>query len=140
MERGCDGLWTRTAPASSASHAPSAKSGWDGGLLLAAICPGLPVPGSLRTLIEETEGDNDTRWVDWERYSNKQGTKITMGGFVGTAIYKGDLAGFMPWLYWANTCIFEKGAQAWQVRACVSLREVYDTFVVEKVLALRRRR
>lgn len=52
----------------------------------------------------------DTRWVDWERYSNRQGTKMAMGGFVGTAVYEGELAKFLPWLYLGEYVHVGKGA------------------------------
>jgi hypothetical protein len=40
---------------------------------------------------------DNLRWVDWERYSSRQDTKINLGGLlVGEATYEGDLAEFMP--------------------------------------------
>lgn len=38
------------------------------------------------------------RWVDWERYSARQETTMLMGGFVGTAEFRGALAEFVPLL------------------------------------------
>ncbi len=40
----------------------------------------------------------DLRWVDWERYSARQDARMTLGGFVGTATFAGDLAPFTPFL------------------------------------------
>jgi len=44
----------------------------------------------------------DTRWVDWERYSSRQDTRMKLGGLVGTATYEFNDAGladlFLPWL------------------------------------------
>jgi hypothetical protein len=40
----------------------------------------------------------DPRWVDWERYSARQDTRMTLGGFLGTATFEGDLAPFAPFL------------------------------------------
>ncbi|MCR4403166.1 MAG: CRISPR system precrRNA processing endoribonuclease RAMP protein Cas6 [Firmicutes bacterium] len=44
----------------------------------------------------------DARWVDWERYSSRQDTRMKLGGLVGTATYEfcdADLAEFfLPWL------------------------------------------
>ena len=37
-------------------------------------------------------------WHDWERYSNRQQTKMTLGGLVGTLEIEGDLAPFAPLL------------------------------------------
>jgi CRISPR/Cas system endoribonuclease Cas6 (RAMP superfamily) len=36
-------------------------------------------------------------WVDWERYSNRQRTKMTLGGFVGEVEYEGEaIEEFLP--------------------------------------------
>lgn len=40
----------------------------------------------------------ELRWVDWQRYSTRQKTKITMGGLVGQASYSGSLVEFLPFL------------------------------------------
>ncbi|MDK2931722.1 MAG: hypothetical protein PWR07_1853 [Bacillota bacterium] len=44
----------------------------------------------------------NTRWVDWERYSSRQDTRMKLGGLVGTATYEFNDASlaalFMPWL------------------------------------------
>jgi len=37
-------------------------------------------------------------WFDWERYSNRQETRMMMGGFVGSIKFEGDLEPFMPFL------------------------------------------
>jgi CRISPR-associated endoribonuclease Cas6 len=37
-------------------------------------------------------------WFDWERYSNRQETKMKMGGFVGSAWFEGNLEPFLPFL------------------------------------------
>lgn len=41
---------------------------------------------------------SDLRWHDWERYSQRQGTKMKMGGFLGEITFEGDLAEFIPFL------------------------------------------
>lgn len=41
---------------------------------------------------------NDLRWYEWERYSSRQDTKMSMGGFVGHVTYQGDLTEFLLWL------------------------------------------
>lgn len=39
-----------------------------------------------------------TSWYDWERYSNRQKTRMNMGGVVGSLTYEGELAPFLPLL------------------------------------------
>ncbi|MCS7080883.1 MAG: CRISPR system precrRNA processing endoribonuclease RAMP protein Cas6 [Chloracidobacterium sp.] len=39
------------------------------------------------------------RWLDWERWSNRQRENLKMGGFLGEIVFSGDaLPGFAPWL------------------------------------------
>jgi len=38
-------------------------------------------------------------WRDWERYSNRQETKMKMGGFVGSVTFQGELERFLPFLF-----------------------------------------
>ncbi|HEU4964477.1 MAG TPA: CRISPR system precrRNA processing endoribonuclease RAMP protein Cas6 [Bacilli bacterium] len=42
--------------------------------------------------------ENKTRWVDWDRYSARQDKKMSFGGLVGEAEYRGDISEFVPWL------------------------------------------
>lgn len=35
------------------------------------------------------------QWYDWKRYSARQDTKLTMGGFVGEISFEGDIGPFM---------------------------------------------
>ena len=37
-------------------------------------------------------------WNDWERYSNRQETRMNMGGFIGEAIYEGNFEPFWPYI------------------------------------------
>jgi len=37
-------------------------------------------------------------WHDWERYSNRQKTRMKMGGFMGEIAYKGELKEFWPYI------------------------------------------
>ncbi|PVU71995.1 hypothetical protein DDW10_04845 [Sulfolobales archaeon SCGC AB-777_J03] len=39
-----------------------------------------------------------TRWVDWERYSNRQNARMKLGGITGQAVYEGCLDVFWPLL------------------------------------------
>ena len=41
---------------------------------------------------------NATFWHDWERYSQRQGRRMNMGGLIGTVVYEGELDEFLPWL------------------------------------------
>lgn len=41
---------------------------------------------------------SDLKWHDWERYSERQGTKMKMGGFLGEITFEGDLTEFIPFL------------------------------------------
>lgn len=41
---------------------------------------------------------DETRWLDWERYSNRQETRMALGGLVGRITYTGDLTQFLPLL------------------------------------------
>lgn len=53
-----------------------------------------------KTIIEQAGGisqaENQLRWIDWERYSNRQRRRMNFGGFVGTTVYQGELAPFLP--------------------------------------------
>ncbi|GBD96767.1 MAG TPA: CRISPR system precrRNA processing endoribonuclease RAMP protein Cas6 [Nitrospirae bacterium] len=55
-----------------------------------------------RELLEMSKGveimDKNIRWHDWVRYSNRQKTRMKMGGVVGEFRIKGDLAQFLPFL------------------------------------------
>ncbi|NMG82784.1 MAG: CRISPR system precrRNA processing endoribonuclease RAMP protein Cas6 [Methanosarcinales archaeon] len=41
---------------------------------------------------------SDLKWHDWERYSQRQETRMKMGGFIGEITFEGDLAEFVPYL------------------------------------------
>jgi len=55
-----------------------------------------------KSLIEQANGvrteDRDLQWFDWERYSQRQRTRMKMGGFVGSVTFRGDLRPFWPFL------------------------------------------
>ena len=62
-----------------------------------------------KTLIRKAEAvrmlHSDIRWADQKRYSNRQKKHMLMGGIVGQATYRGDLAEFLPLLVlgtWVN--------------------------------------
>jgi len=52
----------------------------------------------IRKAEEVVLAENRTRWMDWERYSNRQKKRMKMGGLVGEAVYEGDLEPFLPLL------------------------------------------
>ncbi|MDI6711141.1 MAG: CRISPR system precrRNA processing endoribonuclease RAMP protein Cas6 [Thermoanaerobacterales bacterium] len=51
-----------------------------------------------------------TRWVDWERYSARQEARIALGGLVGPVVYEGDLAEFLPFILLGEHVHVGKGA------------------------------
>ena len=55
-----------------------------------------------KNLIEEAKDIKiktcELRWVDWERFSSKQKTKMKFGGFRGKITYTGNLEKFLPLL------------------------------------------
>jgi CRISPR/Cas system endoribonuclease Cas6 (RAMP superfamily) len=53
---------------------------------------------------------SDLRWVDWERYSNRQQARMRLGGFVGQVTYRGDFTEFLPYLLLGTYTHVGKGA------------------------------
>lgn len=41
--------------------------------------------------------ENNLRWYDWERYSNRKG-RMKLGGLIGNITYEGNLGKFLPLL------------------------------------------
>lgn len=41
---------------------------------------------------------SDLQWSDWERYSNRQATKMKLGGFIGRIVFEGPIEPFLPFL------------------------------------------
>jgi len=39
---------------------------------------------------------SNLRWYEWQRYSNRQSQKMSMGGMIGSVTYQGPLSTFMP--------------------------------------------
>lgn len=46
--------------------------------------------------------DDRTRWVELGSFSGRQGRVTPIGGFVGTAVYEGDLGPLLPALVWGS--------------------------------------
>lgn len=42
--------------------------------------------------------ESNLRWRDWERYSSRQDARMSLGGFVGDIVYKGNISPFYPFL------------------------------------------
>ncbi|MBI5142689.1 MAG: CRISPR system precrRNA processing endoribonuclease RAMP protein Cas6 [Nitrospirae bacterium] len=63
-------------------------------------CGGDPSGWDFRGIIERAGAvemkRNGTKWHDWERYSSRQDTRMTLGGFMGDVEYEGDIAPFLP--------------------------------------------
>jgi hypothetical protein len=76
--------------------------------------PGATIDWSFRPLLDATSGvqvkATGLRWRDWQRYSNRQGSKMSLGGFVGELELEGDLAPFAPLLRAAEILHVGKGA------------------------------
>jgi len=53
---------------------------------------------------------SDLQWHDWDRYSNRQKQKMTLGGFLGEATFKGDFREFLPLLAWGEVLHIGKAA------------------------------
>jgi hypothetical protein len=57
---------------------------------------------NFKGLIEEAKGvkvqQENLQWFDWERYSNRQETRMMMGGFIGYIVLQGHFEPFMPFL------------------------------------------
>ncbi|HYV04195.1 MAG TPA: CRISPR system precrRNA processing endoribonuclease RAMP protein Cas6, partial [Blastocatellia bacterium] len=69
--------------------------------LLCAVHGSAPLELDYRGLIEQAGSvatvKSDLHWCDWDRYSNRQQTKMTLGGFVGEIEYAGVVAQeFLP--------------------------------------------
>ncbi|MFN7962425.1 MAG: CRISPR system precrRNA processing endoribonuclease RAMP protein Cas6 [Thermoanaerobaculia bacterium] len=66
-------------------YAPGGVPSWE-------IAPLLAKARRVRT------AESRLHWQDWQRYSNRQGRKIELGGFVGTLELEGELGPFLPLL------------------------------------------
>jgi hypothetical protein len=53
---------------------------------------------------------SDLQWHDWDRYSSRQKQKMTLGGFLGEATFKGDFWEFLPLLTWGEVLHVGKAA------------------------------
>lgn len=55
-----------------------------------------------RAIIKHAEGilivNSSLNWLDWERYSSRQDTRMKLGGLVGEITYSGNIEPFLPYL------------------------------------------
>jgi hypothetical protein len=76
--------------------------------------PGAVIDWNFRPLLEQADDIRilaaDLAWHDWERFSQRQGTTMKLGGLVGTVTLAGDLAPFTPLLRAAEVVHVGKGA------------------------------
>jgi hypothetical protein len=76
--------------------------------------PGAAIEWGFRPFLEQTSAvrvvAEDLAWHDWERWSNRQGTAMKLGGVVGTLVLAGNLEPFLPLLRTAEVVHVGKGA------------------------------
>ena len=53
---------------------------------------------------------DETEWIELESYSARQRRRTPISGFIGRAVYEGDLAPFLPWLIWGQVAHVGKDA------------------------------
>lgn len=53
--------------------------------------------------------DHSLRWVDWERWSNRQRTRMKLGGFMGEVSFAGNLTPFLPLIHLGEVMHVGKG-------------------------------
>jgi len=55
-----------------------------------------------KSLIEQSKAvqtvQTHLHWHDWERYSNRQQTRMSLGGFMGDIVFTGDFQRWLPLL------------------------------------------
>jgi hypothetical protein len=75
---------------------------------------GMVVDWNFQSLLQRCEGvsvaGSDLRWLDWERWSQRQNAAMKLGGLVGTLTLEGDLAPFARLLRTAEVLHADKGA------------------------------
>jgi len=60
--------------------------------------PDLDYPGLVRAAGRVRQQQHDLHWHSLQRWSNRQGKKVSLDGLLGTSSYSGDLTRFMPLL------------------------------------------
>ncbi|HEY3571527.1 MAG TPA: CRISPR system precrRNA processing endoribonuclease RAMP protein Cas6 [Thermoanaerobaculia bacterium] len=76
--------------------------------------PGAAVDWDFQSLLQRSDGVQvagaDLRWLDWERWSQRQNSAMKLGGLVGRLTLEGDVAPFAPLLRAAEILHAGKGA------------------------------
>ena len=82
--------------------------------LLSYFHCGQPLDVDFRGLIKESESvqtlQSNLHWYDWERYSTRQGSRMKLGGFMGSITFSGDLKSFWPYLILGESVHVGKGS------------------------------
>lgn len=61
-------------------------------------CSGIDFAGLSRAADSIQTVCSDLRWHDWERYSNRQQTRMKLGGLLGEITFEGDFSMFWPFI------------------------------------------
>jgi hypothetical protein len=76
--------------------------------------PGAAVDWDFQPLLQRSDGVQvtgaDLRWLDWERWSQRQNAAMKLGGLVGSLTLGGDVSPFAPLLRAAEILHAGKGA------------------------------
>jgi hypothetical protein len=76
-------------------------------------CPKETIDWEFHSLLEQADDvtivEKDLQWMDWERQSNQQKTKLKMSGFAGDIILDGDLEPFADLLRLSEALHVGKG-------------------------------
>lgn len=70
----------------------------------------LDFTGLIRQAAQVSIIEDNTRWVDWERYSSRQDNKMNLAGLVGRVTYGGPVSVFAPLLRLGELTHVGKGA------------------------------
>lgn len=74
---------------------------------------GIPIDADYPAIINHSLGVHTTcqnlKWIEINRYSTRQKQRMKLGGVVGTAVYEGDIAPFLPILLWGELLHVGKG-------------------------------
>jgi len=92
--------------------------------------PGAAIDWTFRPLLDHAGSVRvtaaDLHWRDWQRYSNRQGRAMKLGGFEGTLEVEGDLPPFAPLLRAAEVLHVGKGATFGLGRMAIEARDIAD--------------
>ena len=73
------------------------------------------LPDEWQTGLESLRVKKDLRWVDWQRWSNRQNQHMKLGGLMGHVSVSGDLQAYLPalkllpWVNLGKNCSFGLG-------------------------------